>query len=108
MLSVVEETDISIICGFRGESDQNSAYSTGMSKLRWPQSKHNTVPSLAVDAVPFPIAWNDIDRFKEMGAVVMRHWELIPVEERAGYSLSWGGDWNFKDYPHFQLDKRTP
>lgn len=104
MLSVVEETDISIICGARGEAEQNKAYALGHSKLRWPQSKHNLSPSMAVDAVPFPIDWKDIDRFKELGQIVKQHWERIPAEERSGASLSWGGDWKtFKDYPHWEL-----
>ena len=104
MLSVVEEIDISIICGFRGEKEQNEAYDRGASKLRWPQSKHNISPSMAVDVVPYPIDWNDERRFREMGQVVKQHWERIPADERLGYSLSWGGDWkSFKDFPHFEL-----
>jgi len=104
MLSVVEQADCSIICGFRGEAEQNEAYALGMSKLKWPRSKHNISPSMAVDVVPFPIDWHDERRFRELGAVVKQHWERIPVEDRLGYSLSWGGDWNsFKDFPHFEL-----
>ena len=106
MLSVVEETDISIICGFRNEADQNDAYKRGASKLKWPRSKHNKQPSEAVDAVPYPIDWHDELRFREMGRVVKEHWERIPPEERDGWTLSWGGDWKtFKDFPHFEIRK---
>lgn len=104
MLSVVEETDISILCGFRGEKEQNEAFERGTSKLKWPKSKHNISPSMAVDAVPYPVDWHDERRFREMGQIVKQHWERIPVDERLGYSLSWGGDWkSFKDFPHFEL-----
>ena len=50
---VILDYDCSIICGFRGEAEQNEAYASGNSKLRWPQSKHNQQPSLAVDVVPY-------------------------------------------------------
>jgi peptidoglycan L-alanyl-D-glutamate endopeptidase CwlK len=107
MLSVIQEIDISILCGFRGEKEQNEAFERGTSKLRWPQSKHNVSPSMAVDAVPYPIDWNDELRFREMGRVVKEHWERIPAEEREGWTLGWGGDWRtFKDFPHFQIDRR--
>jgi peptidoglycan LD-endopeptidase CwlK len=107
MRSVVADLDITIICGFRGEGEQNDAYAIGASKLRWPQSKHNVSPSMAVDVAPYPIDWNDDERFKKMGQVVKEHWERIPVDERMGYSLSWGGDWkSFKDLPHFELRMR--
>jgi peptidoglycan L-alanyl-D-glutamate endopeptidase CwlK len=106
MLSVVEEIDISIICGFRNEADQNAAFNAGASKLKWPESKHNRMPAEAVDAVPYPIDWHDERRFREMGRVVKEHWERIPAEERAGWKLSWGGDWKtFKDFPHFEIKK---
>jgi len=109
MNSAIKETDFSVICGFRGESDQNSAYAANASKFRWPRSAHNKVPSLAVDAVPAPLDWNDIDSFKRMAEVVKRHWAMIPIEERAGYDLIWGGDWKkFKDYPHFQISEKRP
>ena len=104
MLSVVEETDISIICGARGEKEQNEAYALGHSKLRWPQSKHNLSPSMAVDAIPFPIDWKDIDRFKELAAVVKEEWALMPESEKLRYRLEHGGDWlTFSDWPHWQI-----
>jgi len=104
MNSAIADTDFSVICGYRGPEEQDSAYAANASKLRWPKSKHNSVPSMAVDIVPHPLDWKDIDSFKALALVVKRHWELIPVEERSGTTLSWGGDWKkFKDYPHWEI-----
>ena len=51
--------DISIMCGHRPELAQQQAFEAGLSKLQFPESKHNQEPSLAVDAAPYPIDWND-------------------------------------------------
>ena len=41
-----------IVCGHRGEADQETAYKRGASKARFGQSAHNTLPSMAVDIAP--------------------------------------------------------
>ena len=105
MLAAIKKTDFSVICGFRGEKEQNEAYASGNSKLKWPQSKHNKKPSEAVDIVPYPVDWNDIKRFETLGQIVLQTWETdVAEEDRAGWELVWGK--NFKglvDYPHFEL-----
>jgi len=107
MYEAIKVTDFSVICGFRGEQEQNEAYARGNSKLKWPQSKHNQTPSLAVDIVPYPVDWNDERRFRTLGTVVKEIWAQLPEEKKAGWSLSWGGDWKtFKDFPHFELRKQ--
>lgn len=107
MYEAIKVTDFSVICGFRGEREQNEAYDRGASKLKWPQSKHNQTPSLAVDIVPYPIDWNDERRFRTLGTVVKEIWAQLPEEKKEGWSLSWGGDWKtFKDFPHFELRKK--
>ena len=50
---VILDYDCTIVCGHRGEQEQNEAYAGGHSQLQWPNSKHNTEPSLAVDVVPY-------------------------------------------------------
>ena len=95
--------DVSVLCGFRGQADQDAAFATGKSKLQWPRSKHNKRPAMAVDLVPWPLDWQDIKSFQQMGVAVKEAWAAIPPAERAGYALAWGGDWNMRDYPHFEL-----
>ena len=104
MDSVIVDTDFSVICGHRGEKEQNEAYSTGNSKLKYPKSKHNSMPSMAVDIVPYPLDWKNIDSFKALAVEVKKVWDKIPTAEREGFDLSWGGDWKtFKDMPHYEL-----
>jgi len=51
-----------------------------------------------MDLAPFPIDWNNLDRFAELAKVIKR------IAKENNTPLEWGGDWkNFKDYPHFQL-----
>jgi len=99
--------DVSVIAGFRGETAQNAAFTSGKSKLQWPRSKHNKRPAMALDIVPYPLDWQDIRSFQNMGVAVKEAWAAIPAAERTGYALAWGGDWTMRDYPHFELQKLT-
>jgi len=51
----------------------------------------------AVDCLPYPIDWNDIDRFKNLAAHMLNAARIENVK------IIWGGDWKEKDYPHFEL-----
>lgn len=98
MYAVIEDYDFSVLCGHRTEKEQNKAYKEGKSKLRYPASHHNKLPSLAVDIAPYPIDWDNIERFKALAAIVKDKAEELDIE------IEWGGDWRtFKDYPHWQL-----
>lgn len=100
--------DFTVLCGHRNKQEQNDAFERGASKLRWPQSKHNRVPSMAVDVAPFPIDWDNLDRFRELAAVI------LDEANKLGIKLRWGGDFNmngrpddkFIDMPHFELIER--
>lgn len=94
---VLKIADCTILCGYRGEWAQNDAYRSGRSKVQWPNSKHNMKPSLAVDVAPYPINFSDIERFKSFAEVVKM------CAKQLGIAVEWGGDWAWKDYPHWQL-----
>lgn len=95
-----------ILEGHRNEHDQNEAYASGHSKLQYPNGKHNQVPSIAVDAAPYPVDFSDRDKlYYFAGAVTMLAVSL-------GIAIRWGGDWNgngdfkdqtFDDLVHFEL-----
>lgn len=94
----IKETDFTVVYGHRTREDQNLAYQTGKSRLNWPDSKHNSTPSMAVDLAPYPIDWNDLGRFHKLSEVIKR------IAAEKNIPIEWGGDWKtFKDYPHFQL-----
>jgi len=101
---VIERTDFTVICGFRNQEAQDKAYANGRSKLKFPHSKHNISPSLAVDCVPYPVDWNDMQRFRDLASVVKEEFAAMPEAEKLRYELVWGGDWKtFVDAPHFEL-----
>lgn len=105
--------DITILDGHRGQVRQNEAYQKGYSQLKYPHSKHNKIPSLAVDIAPYPIDWKDTGRFKlfigkilMIADILLRHteWELISGVDWD--SDSFVKDHTFLDHPHFELRKR--
>jgi peptidoglycan L-alanyl-D-glutamate endopeptidase CwlK len=105
---VVKHFDCTILCGHRGEGEQNEAYHSGRSKLKFPESKHNGMPSDAVDVAPYPIDWNDKERFYYFAGVAKGIATMMDIP------LRWGGDWDsdtqvhdqtFFDLPHYELRK---
>lgn len=51
----------------------------------------------AFDAVPYPIDWNDIGRFK----LLVSLWKSAAHQE--GVKIICGADWSKPDYPHVEL-----
>jgi len=109
---VIKYFDCSIIEGRRGEKEQNEAFHKGNSKLKYPQSKHNKEPSMAVDVVPYPIDWKDGNRMRYFAGYVMGIANLLKDRGIIDHALRWGGDWDkdtevkdnkFQDFPHFEL-----
>jgi peptidoglycan L-alanyl-D-glutamate endopeptidase CwlK len=53
---------------------------------------------MAVDIVPYPIVWDDLDRFYRLATWIFKaaQYEQVPIH--------WGGHWTkFKDYPHWEI-----
>lgn len=116
---VIEVIDCSIISGYRDPEEQFSLFKKGriQEKNRWvvqdrlkvvtykdgynKKSKHNESPSMAVDVMPYPIDWNNIERIKLFAEQVQQ------IAENINIDVVWGGDWKWKDYPHWQLRNLT-
>lgn len=107
---VVKHIDCTVLEGRRDKETQDELFRQGKSKLQWPDSKHNvTNPddlSKAIDAVPYPVDWNDWNRFYHFCGFV----QAVAISK--GYKLRSGLDWNqnydfsdqtFNDAPHFEL-----
>lgn len=108
---VINYFDCTIICGYRDEEHQNRYFDEGKTKLKYPESKHNRKPSLAIDVAPYnnrslPIDWHDGERFYYFAGFV------LGVAYQLGVKLRCGADWNmdthvkdtkFKDLVHFEL-----
>ena len=103
---VAEYYNCTIICGHRGKADQTLAVENGKSQVSWPNSKHNSKPSKAVDVMPYPIDWFDYQRAAHFAGFV------LGIAASMNIKMRWGGDWDkdgqlkdhkFLDYPHFEL-----
>lgn len=100
--------DITVIEGVRSLEQQKINVAKGVSKTL--NSKHLKQPdgwSHAVDTAPYPIDWEDKNRFNEMATVYLK------AAKELGIPVRWGGDWNrngdwkdekFYDGPHLELD----
>ena len=103
---VIKHVDCSVLEGHRDEEKQERLFSEGKTKVHYPKGRHNSKPSRAVDVVPYPIDWNDRERFHLFSGFV------LGLARGMGITLRWGGDWNmnfevddnkFDDFPHFEL-----
>lgn len=101
--------DIVVVCGHRGEAAQEAAFAAGNSKKHWPDSKHNELPSNAVDVAPYPVDWKDKLSFARLAGYVFAVADELDIEVR------WLGDGNqngksddesFLDIDHFELTER--
>jgi len=112
---VVERYDCAVLCGHRTKEEQEVAVADGVSWVNWPYSKHNRIPSLAVDVAPLVNGGIDWD-----GPQHERTWYhfagyVLATAQRLGIRVRWGGDWNGnldlrtsdegkrRDLPHWEL-----
>jgi peptidoglycan L-alanyl-D-glutamate endopeptidase CwlK len=106
--------DFIVLEGHRDQAAQDKAFAEGKSKLRWPNGKHNSSPSRAVDIAPFlpevKIDWSDLVAFGRLMGVVQAIAHRNGVRLRFG--LDWDGDFRtvgrdpgekFLDAPHVEL-----
>jgi peptidoglycan L-alanyl-D-glutamate endopeptidase CwlK len=127
---VIRHFDHVIICGHRTKKDQNAAHDAGRSKLKYPHSRHNTLPSEAIDAGPYNPMKRNIDwPDAAVGKSIMKshpdartyvktlaRWYafggfVLGAAAALGIKLRWGGDWDmdtiltdqtFDDLVHFE------
>ncbi|HXE39922.1 MAG TPA: hypothetical protein VN639_15765, partial [Azonexus sp.] len=75
----------------RDRQAQEKAFSLGNSKAHFGQSAHNWAPAVACDVVPYPVDWNNLARFKALGAFVTAKARTL------GIDITWGATWKLKD-----------
>lgn len=127
MEKAIQVVDFSVLCGYRSEEEQERAFSMGRSTKQYPYSRHNQIPSQAVDIAPWPIDWrvdqdlwllrhssqkvaepvlNNIKRwFATVYFIIGVGYSLgIHLETGADFNGNWSwSDENFVDLPHIQL-----
>ena len=103
---VIKTVDCSVLEGHRDKTKQNKLYGEGKTKVQYPSGRHNKLPSMACDVVPYPVDWDDRERFHLFSGFV------LGIASSMGINLRWGGDWNqnwfvddnkFDDFPHFEI-----
>lgn len=112
--AVAERVNFTILCGHRTKEDQDTAVVEGKSKTAWPNSKHNTSPSQAVDIWPYVpeagLDWKDIPAGARLMGYVNAVADEMGIKIRLG--MDWDMDWhsagkdlgeNFYDGPHVEL-----
>ena len=109
---VIKHFDCTVICGHRTEEVQEEAFDNGFSKVHYPNSKHNSDPSMAADVVPYPIEWGNTKRMKFFAGFVLGCAKALKEQKEISHDVVSGLDWDndtilkdttFKDHPHFQL-----
>lgn len=94
----ITEVDFTVIEGIRNIERQRQLLKEGKSTTL--NSRHIT--GHAVDMVPWPVDWEDLDRFETMAEA------MKDAAEELDISIVWGGDWkSFYDAPHFELDRKV-
>jgi len=104
---LIKIMDVTILEGVRSKKRQEELVRTGMSKAL--DSKHLLQKdgySHAVDAAPFPINWEDTERFAYMCGMIRGIAHMMNIKVRVG--CDWDSDGNIKDhsfldYPHTEL-----
>lgn len=105
---VIQYVDCAVVYGHRTESDQNKAFKEGKSKVKFPNSKHNSYPSRAADVVPYidgVISW-DKDQCYFFSGFVKGIAAVLGIKIITG--ADWDNDGNIKDQTfndiiHFEL-----
>ena len=101
--------DFGVVCGARGEAEQNEAFAGGKSNTKWGESDHNVMMgpnpfSMGVDVAPYDpgmknYVWDDKDpRYEALAS------HLLSVASKLGYKLEWGGNYrSISDKPHYSI-----
>ena len=81
---LIKIMDVTIIEGVRSAKRQEELLKKGATKVKY--SKH--MDGKAVDLAPYPIDWNDRDRFHYMGGMIRG------IAKQLNIPVRWGGDWD--------------
>lgn len=107
---VIMYQDVAIREGHRGPEEQEAHYRAGRTKVRWPNSKHNSMPSEAIHILPMPINYSG--DFKNLARYYFLAGRVKQIAESLGIQVRWGGDWDsdldfsdqsFDDLAHYEI-----
>jgi peptidoglycan L-alanyl-D-glutamate endopeptidase CwlK len=99
---LIKIMDVTVIEGLRSAERQKELLKKGATKVKY--SKH--MEGKAVDIAPYPIDWDDRERFHYMGGMIRG------IARALNLNIRWGGDWdsdgeikdnNFDDLVHIEI-----
>ena len=99
---LIKLMDVTVIEGLRSQERQNELVAQGKSKTKF--GKH--VAGKALDLAPYPVDWEDRERFHYMGGLIRG------IGHSLGVNVRWGGDWDsdgeikdnsFDDLVHIEI-----
>ena len=126
---VIKYFDCSVLYGTRTPTEQFELFKKGRKEVNgvWmiedkkkvvtykdgtiKKSKHNYIPSQAVDVSSYPIDWDDEDRMRYFAGFVMGIAKMLKEVGLIKSDIVWGGDWDgdtdlndqsFRDLVHFE------
>ena len=85
---LIKIMDCTIIEGVRSEEKQQEYFKKGKSKIDGITKKGMHQLGKAIDLAPYPIDWNDRDRFHYMGGMIRG------IAKQLNINVRWGGDWD--------------
>jgi len=113
----ISDVDFGIAEGHRSIEKQKQYYREGKTTLDGVtnKSKHNYLPSMAVDIFPYfnnAANW-DNEHMSYLAGLIHAVSEILYAQRRISYKIRWGGNWDmdgvilldqsFDDRPHFEL-----
>ena len=118
MIEAIKIIDFSVTEGARTKEKQLEYFKAGKSKTM--NSKHlpkyckeiGKECSFAIDVCPYPVDYNDRERFCLLAGIVLGIAKLMKDKGMIKSTIRWGGDWNqnnitkdesFSDMPHFEV-----
>lgn len=106
----ISEVDFTVLEGVRTLERQRDLYAQGRTApgkiVTWTmKSRH--IEGKAVDLVPYPLDWNDLDKFNKIKDAMFQAAKELDVNLRWG--ADWDGDGNYRekgeyDSPHFEIN----
>jgi peptidoglycan L-alanyl-D-glutamate endopeptidase CwlK len=115
---VLSVHDCTVVWGTRTQEQQDKLVLEGKSKLNYPNSKHNTYPSLAIDLAPYVPSLSGVTWDREyslyFAGIVLGCADTLYKKGIINNMVRWGGNWStvrdksfkqisFYDGLHFEL-----
>lgn len=104
---VLRVHDCSVFEGHRTQEKQDEYYNNGTSKVKYPNGKHNSIPSMAIDLAPYKKGADpyDMENVLYFAGIVMSTAANLYRQGLITHKLKWGGSWSTQLDATFAFDR---